>query len=144
MAPVVRGNLRDRNKSGMIAYDNSTQRIIWWGSRIGDGIYQKKIKSGWRSRIYSKNSARKQYTLSTNSQSDSLHTGTEWIIHSTRCSILSVKGGWIFSISCSWFQWVFDIGWYGKSYRKLALQFHPEKNKHPRASSVMRMINEAK
>ena len=29
-------------------------------------------------------------------------------------------------------------------YRKLALQYHPDKNKHPQASAVMRMINEAK
>ena len=31
-----------------------------------------------------------------------------------------------------------------KAYRKVALQFHPDRNKHPQASSVMRMINEAK
>ena len=31
-----------------------------------------------------------------------------------------------------------------KSYSKLALQYHPGKNKYPQASSVMRMINEAK
>ena len=31
-----------------------------------------------------------------------------------------------------------------KSYRKLALQSHPDKNKHPQASAVMRIINQAK
>ena len=31
-----------------------------------------------------------------------------------------------------------------KSYRKLVLRSHPDKNKHPQASTVMRMINEAK
>ena len=31
-----------------------------------------------------------------------------------------------------------------KAYSKLALQSHPDKNKHLQASSVMRMINEAK
>ena len=31
-----------------------------------------------------------------------------------------------------------------KAYRKLALRSHPEKNKHPQDSAVMRMINEAK
>ena len=31
-----------------------------------------------------------------------------------------------------------------KSYSKLALQYHPEKNKHPQASIVMRMINKSK
>ena len=31
-----------------------------------------------------------------------------------------------------------------KSYRKLALQYHPDKNNHPQASSVMRTINKAK
>ena len=28
-----------------------------------------------------------------------------------------------------------------KAYRKLALQYHPEKYKHPQASAMMRMIN---
>ena len=31
-----------------------------------------------------------------------------------------------------------------KAYRKLALQFHSDKNKHSQASAVMRMINKAK
>ena len=31
-----------------------------------------------------------------------------------------------------------------KSHRKLALRYHPDKNKHLQASAVMRMINEAK
>ena len=31
-----------------------------------------------------------------------------------------------------------------KSYQKLALRSHTDKNKHPQASAVMRMINEAK
>ena len=31
-----------------------------------------------------------------------------------------------------------------KAYHKLALQYHPEKNKHPQASTVMRMINKYK
>ena len=31
-----------------------------------------------------------------------------------------------------------------RAYRKLALQSHPDKNKHPQASSVMRTINKAK
>ena len=31
-----------------------------------------------------------------------------------------------------------------KAYRKLALQYHPNKNKHPQDSAVMRMINESK
>ena len=31
-----------------------------------------------------------------------------------------------------------------KSYPKLALWSHPDKNKHPQASAMMRMINEAK
>ena len=32
----------------------------------------------------------------------------------------------------------------GKDYRKLALRYHPDKNKHPQASAVMRMIKEDK
>ena len=31
-----------------------------------------------------------------------------------------------------------------KAYRKLALQYHPDKNKHPKASAMLRMINVAK
>ena len=31
-----------------------------------------------------------------------------------------------------------------KSYRKLARQFHPDKNKHSQFSDVMQMINKAK
>ena len=31
-----------------------------------------------------------------------------------------------------------------KSYRKLALRYHPEKNRHPPASVVMQIINKAK
>ena len=31
-----------------------------------------------------------------------------------------------------------------KPIRKLALRYHPDKNKHPQASDVMRIINEAK
>ena len=31
-----------------------------------------------------------------------------------------------------------------KAYRKLSLRSHPDKNKHPRDSAMMRMINEAK
>ena len=31
-----------------------------------------------------------------------------------------------------------------KAHRKLALQSHPDKNKHPQASAVVRTINEAK
>ena len=31
-----------------------------------------------------------------------------------------------------------------KTYHKLDIQYHPDKNKHPKASAVMHMINEAK
>ena len=31
-----------------------------------------------------------------------------------------------------------------KAYFKLALQSHPDKNKHPQASDMMRMINQVK
>ena len=31
-----------------------------------------------------------------------------------------------------------------KAYSKLAFWYHPEKNKHPQASTEFRMINEAK
>ena len=31
-----------------------------------------------------------------------------------------------------------------KAYHKLTFRSHPDKNKHPQASDVMRMINEAK
>ena len=31
-----------------------------------------------------------------------------------------------------------------KSYRSLALRFHPDKNQHSQVSDVMKMINEAK
>ena len=86
----------------------------------------------------------KKCMWSTHSQSDSLHTWTEWIICSASFSIISGKGGWRFSLSCSWFEWVFNRGWYEKPYRKLALRSHPEKNKHSQASAVMRMINEDK
>ena len=82
--------------------------------------------------------------VAAHSQLDSLHTGKEWIIFSTSCSILSVKGSFIFALSCSWFELVFNIGWYDKSYCKLALLSHPDKNKNPQYSTVMRMINESK
>ena len=112
MTPVVRGHFRDRNKSVTIAQDNSTQWIIYWVSRIVDGICQIKIKSGCKSRISSKNSSRNKYMWSTHSQSDSLYTETEWIICSKSYSILPGKGGWRFSLSFSWFGWVFNRGWY--------------------------------
>ena len=31
-----------------------------------------------------------------------------------------------------------------KSYRKMSLQYHPDKNKHQQAFDVLRMINKAK
>ena len=112
--------------------------------RIRDGIYQKKIKSGCKSRISCKKSARNKYTWSTHSQTDSLNTVTEGIIHSTSSSIISGREGWKISLSCYWFESLFNRGWYKKAYRSLALQFHPDKNQHPQVSDVMKMINEAK
>ena len=31
-----------------------------------------------------------------------------------------------------------------EAYRKMSLQYHPEKNNHPQASDVMRMIKKTK
>ena len=114
------------------------------GSRIGDVIYQTKSKSGWKSRISCKNSARKKHTWSTHSQTDSLHTGTEWIIHSISSSVISGREGWWIALSCYWFEWLFGRGWYEKSFGSLAIQFHPDKNHHSQGSDVMKMINKAK
>ena len=75
---------------------------------------------------------------------DSLHVGIEWIIRSTSSSILSGFGGWSFSLSCSLYEWVFNIGISKKAYRKLALLSDPENYKHPQASSPFCMVNEDK
>ena len=114
------------------------------GSHIGDGIYQKKSKSGCKSRISCKNSSRNKYKWSTHSQTESLQMGTEWIIHSTSYSIISVREGWWIALSCSWFERFFGRGQYEKSYCFLALQFHPDKNQHSQVSDVTKIINKAK
>ena len=85
------------------------------GSRIGDGIYYTKIKSGCKSRIYCKNSARNKYTWRKQSRTASLHTGTGLFIHSMSSSKLSGKWKRWIALSSSWFEWVFNRGWYEKN-----------------------------
>ena len=114
------------------------------GSCIGDVIQQTKIKSWCKSRIPSNKSAMKKYMWNTHSQSDSIHTGTEWIICLTTCLILSGKGRWWISLTCFWFKWVFKRGQDEKAYFYLACRFYSDRNKHSQAYDVMLMINEAK
>ena len=75
---------------------------------------------------------------------DSILTGKEWIIHSTSSSILSGTEGWFIALSCSWFEWLFNRGWYEKAYQSLSFRFHPDKNQHSQVPGVTKMINEAK
>ena len=114
------------------------------GSRIGDGIYQTKSKSGRKYRIYCKDSERNKYSWSTHYQTDSLHTGTEWIVHSTSSLILSGREGWWIVLSCYCFEWLFNRGWYETILTFSGSSIYPRKNLHSQVSEVIKMTNEAK